>query len=87
MDTSKTQRTACNSLVNEHSDGDPLQATLHEAQREVLEQEIFSSLIRDASILPTSSVRVAERLLVVEATQDTEIRFELVRLCVTFRLF
>lgn len=58
---------------------DPLQASLRGAQREVLEQEIFSLLIRDASILPTSLVRVAERLLVVEATQDTEIRFELVR--------
>ncbi|KAF8505758.1 subunit 17 of mediator complex-domain-containing protein [Russula emetica] len=78
MDASKTQRTACNTMANELGDGDPLQATLHEAQREVLEQEIFSLLIRDASILPTSSVRVAERLLVVEATQDTEIRFELV---------
>jgi mediator of RNA polymerase II transcription subunit 17, fungi type len=58
---------------------DALQACLREAQREVLEQEIFSLLIRDASILPTSLVRVAERLLVVEATQDTEIQFELVR--------
>jgi hypothetical protein len=70
-------------MADELRDGDPLQATLREAQREVLEQEIFSLLIRDASVLPTSSVRVAERLLVVEATQDTEIRFELVRLCVT----
>jgi mediator of RNA polymerase II transcription subunit 17, fungi type len=87
MDASKTQRTACNTTANELGDGDPLQATLHEAQREVLEQEIFSLLIRDASILPTSSVRVAERLLVVEATQDTEIRFELVRHRVTFCLF
>jgi mediator of RNA polymerase II transcription subunit 17 len=73
-------------MVNEHGDGDPLQATLREAQREVLEQEIFSLLIRDAGALPTSSVRVAERLLVVEATQDTEIRFELVRICVTVPL-
>jgi mediator of RNA polymerase II transcription subunit 17, fungi type len=83
MDASGTERTTCNTIANEPEDGDPLQATLREAQREVLEQEIFSLLIRDASILPTSSVRVAERLLVVEATQDTEIRFELVRLCVT----
>ena len=74
-------------MGNELRDDDPLQATLHAAQREVLAQEICSLLIRDASILPTSSVRVAERLLVVEATQDTEIRFELVRLRVTFRLF
>jgi len=83
MDASGTQRAACNTIANEPRDDDPLQTTLHEAQREVLEQEIFSLLIRNASILPTSSVRVAERLLVVEATQDTEIRFELVSLHVT----
>lgn len=77
-DDSGIEKTACNSLANELKDSDPLQATLQEAQREVLEQEIFSLLIKDASILPTSSVRVAERLLIVEATQDTEIRFELV---------
>lgn len=82
-DASGTERIACNTTANELGDDDPLQASLCEAQREVLEQEIFSLLIRDASILPTSSVRVAERLLVVEATQDTEIRFELVRLRVT----
>lgn len=65
-----------------------MQATLREAQREVLDQEIFSLLIRDASVFPTSSVRVSERLLVVEATQDTEIWFELVGLRVhLFRLF
>lgn len=87
MDASGTQKIASNTIANELGDGDPLQATLYEAQREVLEQEIFSLLIRDASVLPTSSVRVAERLLVVEATQDTEIRFELVRLRVTFHLF
>jgi mediator of RNA polymerase II transcription subunit 17, fungi type len=77
---SGVERTACSSLANESEDGDPLQVTLREAQREVLEQEIFSLLIRDASVLPTSSVRVSERLLVVEATQETEIRFELVGL-------
>jgi mediator of RNA polymerase II transcription subunit 17, fungi type len=64
----------------EHKDADALQATLREAQREVLDQEIFSLLIRDTNVFPTSSVRVSERLLVVEATQDTEIWFELVSL-------
>jgi mediator of RNA polymerase II transcription subunit 17 len=73
--------------VNNRIDGDLLHTTLREAQSEVLEQEIFSLLIRDASTLPTSSVRVAERLLVVEATQDTEIRFELVGFAHPFRLF
>lgn len=70
--------------MNRSKDSDQLQISLHEAQREVLEQEIFSLLIRDASTLPTSSVRVSERLLVVEATQDSEIRFELVGLLAPF---
>lgn len=77
LGASGAERTACNNLSNRFKDGDPLQTSLREAQREVLEQEIFSLLIRDASTLPTSSVRVSERLLVVEATQDSEIRFEL----------
>lgn len=70
--------------MNRSKDSDQLQISLREAQREVLEQEIFSLLIRDASTLPTSSVRVSERLLVVEATQDSEIRFELVGLLTPF---
>lgn len=77
-------RTACNNTTNRFKDGDSLQTSLREAQREVLEQEIFSLLIRDASTLPTSSVRVSERLLVVEATQESEIRFELVGLLAPF---
>jgi len=78
VDTSGTPRTTCNTVTATLTGSDPLQTSLCEAQREVLEQEIFSLLIRDASVLPTSLARVAERLLVVEATQDTEIWFELV---------
>ncbi|KAI0268274.1 subunit 17 of mediator complex-domain-containing protein [Gloeopeniophorella convolvens] len=77
-DPSGVARTTCNKLPAIAEDHDPVHAILLEAQREVLEQEIFSLLIRDASALPTSSVRVSERLLVVEATQETELRFELV---------
>ncbi|KAI9508929.1 subunit 17 of mediator complex-domain-containing protein [Russula earlei] len=79
VDAFGTERTACNTMSDEPNDDDPLQSTLREVQREVLDQEIFSLLIKDASVLPTSSVRVSERLLVVEATQDTEVWFELVR--------
>lgn len=78
LGASGAEKMACNNVTNRFKDGDPLQTSLREAQREVLEQEIFSLLIRDASTLPTSSVRVSERLLVVEATQESEIRFELV---------
>ncbi|KAH8105856.1 subunit 17 of mediator complex-domain-containing protein [Cristinia sonorae] len=52
--------------------------SLRAAQTEVVEQEIFSILIREASNLPTASARVSERLIVIEAAQATELQFELV---------
>ena len=55
-----------------------LDAILREAQREVVEQEIFSILIKDAGNLPTASARVSERLIVLETAQNVELRFELV---------
>jgi mediator of RNA polymerase II transcription subunit 17, fungi type len=56
-----------------------LTESLLAAQREMIEQEIFATLIREASSLPTASARVSERLVVIEAAQDTELRFEMVR--------
>ena len=53
---------------------------LRAAQAEVVEQEIFSILIREASNLPSASARVSERLIAIEAAQATELRFELVRI-------
>ncbi|THH19874.1 hypothetical protein EW146_g1392 [Bondarzewia mesenterica] len=55
-----------------------LDAILRDAQREVVEQEIFSVLIKDAGNLPTASASVSERLIVLEAAQNVELRFELV---------
>ncbi|EPQ59420.1 hypothetical protein GLOTRDRAFT_70848 [Gloeophyllum trabeum ATCC 11539] len=57
---------------------DTVDSALGAAQREIIEQEIFSLLIRESSALPTASSRVAERLIVIEASQDTELCFELV---------
>ena len=56
-----------------------LEDSLHAAQAEVVQQEIFAALIREASNLPTVSARVSERLIAIEAAQTTELRFELVR--------
>ncbi|KAH7926755.1 hypothetical protein BV22DRAFT_1086233 [Leucogyrophana mollusca] len=55
-----------------------LEGSLKAAQQEIVEEEIFSVLIKEASSLPTASARVAERLIVIEAAQGTELRFELV---------
>jgi hypothetical protein len=68
---------ACNRITLENTM--TLDGTLQLAQREVLEQEIFSFLIKEAGELPTSSARVSEQLIVVEAAQNVELRFELVR--------
>jgi mediator of RNA polymerase II transcription subunit 17 len=60
------------------SNGVDLNTLLRVAQNEVIDQEIFSQLIREAAALPTAGVRVSERLIVIEAAQHVEVRFELV---------
>jgi mediator of RNA polymerase II transcription subunit 17 len=55
-----------------------LYGSLKASQTEVVEEEIFSVLIREASSLPTASARVSERLIVIEAAHGTELTFELV---------
>ena len=55
-----------------------LNSFLCSARDEVIDQEIFTQLIREAAILPTATVSVSERLIVIEASQNSELRFELV---------
>lgn len=59
-------------------DESSIDGLLRSAQREAIEEEIFAHLIEDAGKLPTTSVRVSERSLIVEATDLSELRFELV---------
>lgn len=59
-------------------DESDLRGSLKAAQTEVVEEEIFSVLIREATSLPTASARVSERLIVIEAAPGTELTFELV---------
>ena len=66
-------------------DESELYGSLKAAQTEVVEEEIFSVLIREASNLPTASARVSERLIVIEAAHGTELTFELVRPSVLVR--
>ncbi|RDB22683.1 Mediator of RNA polymerase II transcription subunit 17 [Hypsizygus marmoreus] len=54
-----------------------LEGALKSAQQEVVEQEIFSILVQEAGNLPTASARVSERLIVIDAAQGTELKFEL----------
>ncbi|EIW61969.1 uncharacterized protein TRAVEDRAFT_44798 [Trametes versicolor FP-101664 SS1] len=59
-------------------DNGSLDGGLRAAQAEVVEQEIFAALIKEASSLPTASAEVSERLIMIDAGQNTELRFELV---------
>lgn len=72
-----TRTVSHNSLKAE--DESSLDGLLRSAQREAIEEEIFALLIEDSGKLPTTSVRVSERLIVVEATDLSELQFELVR--------
>jgi len=59
-------------------DNSTLEGSLRAAQQEVVEQEIFFVLVKEAGSLPTASARVSERLIVIDAVQGMELRFELV---------
>lgn len=75
-DNKGAKRSFYNRVVLEDESG--LHGSLRAAQTEVVEEEIFSVLIREASSLPTASARVSERLIVIEAAHGTELTFELV---------
>lgn len=76
VDDVGTQR-ACNSIQS--TDETTLGGALKASQQEVVEHEIFSLLVKEAGNLPTASARVSERLIVIDAAQGMELKFELVR--------
>ncbi|KXN89633.1 Mediator of RNA polymerase II transcription subunit 17 [Leucoagaricus sp. SymC.cos] len=55
-----------------------LDGALRSAQREIVEQEIFSVLVQEAGNLPTVSAKVSERFIVIDAAQGLELHIELV---------
>ncbi|KAJ7276450.1 subunit 17 of mediator complex-domain-containing protein [Mycena haematopus] len=59
-------------------DNASLDAALRAAQQEIVEQEIFSLLVKEAGSLPTASARVSERLIVIDAAKGVELKFELI---------
>lgn len=73
----KKQDTVCHSQIIAYSH-ETLEGAIRDAQKEVIESEIFDELIKEASTLPTASTRVSERLIIVDAAHDTELSFELV---------
>lgn len=67
----------CHGRINRYTDSTP-EGAIRGAQKEVVEQEIFDELIKEAGNLPTASARVSERLIVIDAAQGMELRFEMV---------
>lgn len=55
-----------------------LEELLKTAQREAIEQEIFSVLVHEAGTFPTASARVSERLVLIDVSHGMELKFELV---------
>jgi mediator of RNA polymerase II transcription subunit 17 len=56
-----------------------LSGSLQVAQQEIVEQEIFSLLVKEAADLPTAMARVSERTIFIDAAPGMELHFELVR--------
>ncbi|KAF8558764.1 hypothetical protein OG21DRAFT_1503716 [Imleria badia] len=75
-DSTGITHTAHNS--DEFPENPSLETSLTGAQREIVDEEIFAVLIREASSLPTSSARVAERIIIIDVDHGTELRFEMV---------
>ena len=73
----------CHSRIRKYAE-DTLEGDIRGAQKEIVEQEIFDELIKEAGNLPTASARVSERLIVIDAAQGMELRFEMV--CLTLVL-
>lgn len=59
-------------------DSTELSSSLKNAQVEIVDQEIFSSLGSDAGNLPSASAQVSERLIIVNVAQGLDLTFELV---------
>jgi len=59
-------------------DAQNLDSALKTSQSEIVDQEIFSLLVKEAGNLPTASARVSERLIVIDAAQGLDLSFELV---------
>ena len=56
----------------------PINKELSEAEAEIVDQEIFARLMDESGRLATASTHVSERHIVVEATQNVQLKIELV---------
>lgn len=61
-----------------NSNSNSVEDLLTAAQSEIVEQEIFSFLVKEAGELPSVSTRVSERLIVIDAAQGLTLKFEMV---------
>lgn len=77
-DEAGVAHTTTNSI--QFDDENVLDGALRSAQREIVEQEIFSILVQEAGSLPSASAKVSERFIIVDAAQGLELQIQLVSL-------
>ena len=65
-------------------DGQHLDRSLQAAQTEIVDQEIFALLVRDAANLPAVPSRVSERFINIDAALGVELTFSLVRIMLDY---
>ncbi|KAF8341421.1 subunit 17 of mediator complex-domain-containing protein [Cantharellus anzutake] len=65
-------------LVQDHESAS-LENRVSVAQREIVEQEIFAELIREAGTFPSAAATVSETRITMMAAKDIEANFELIR--------
>ena len=65
--------------IKPYSEHASVEAELAMAQTEIVDQEIFTYLVKEASVLPTVLARVSERSIIIDAAENIELRFDLVR--------
>lgn len=62
-----------------HAGQASIEKELARAQTEIIDQEIFGYLVKEATALPTILPRVSERSIAIDAGEGIELKFELVR--------
>jgi mediator of RNA polymerase II transcription subunit 17, fungi type len=62
-----------------NSENSSISDELNAAQAEIIDTEIFARIMEDGSKLPSASARVSERQIVLDAAQNIQLKFELVR--------
>ncbi|KAF9009018.1 subunit 17 of mediator complex-domain-containing protein [Cyathus striatus] len=79
ISSDSTDKQARSTNIEVKSNQTTLGATIRAAQEEIVDQEIFALIVKEAGSFSGVPARVSERLVVIEAAPGVEIKFELVK--------